>query len=147
MDISTFLHTYAEDPWRGMRGKGRGRGMGRRGVGFVSVTDLGYLEDRPLRTLLSVVNKLQSPESLILGILPPFLQQDCGVGLSNKPPPELRDRRSRVHRPPVFILLRSKDRISSLRVLDVRPEEYSAIILSRFRREAQVKPDTIRVYL
>ena len=83
-------------------------------MGFVSATDLRYLEDRPLRTLLSVVNKLQSPESLILGILPPFLQQDYRVGLSNKRPPKLRDRRSRVYRPPVFILLRSKDRISSL---------------------------------
>jgi len=58
MDILIFLYTYVEDLWRGIRGKGRGRRIGRRGVGFVSITNLKYLKDRPLYTLLNIVNKL-----------------------------------------------------------------------------------------
>ena len=116
-------------------------------VEFLGSTDLGYLEYRSLPTLLVMVNIFQSPESLVLGIFPPLFQQDCGVGFSDKHPPVVREGSSRVHRPLVFVLLRSKDRISSLRVFDVRPEEYSAIILGLFGCEAQVEPDTIRVYL
>ena len=61
-------------------------------------TNLGYLENRPLPTPLSMVHVLQSPERLVRRILPPFFQQDSAVGHGDKLPPTLCEGSGRVHR-------------------------------------------------
>ena len=73
MDILTFLYTYTEDPWKGIKEKEKKKGIKKRGIKFINITNLKYFKNQPLYTLLSVVNKLQSLKSLILKILLPFL--------------------------------------------------------------------------